>query len=593
MTKKQNRLLLRKHTYYARIAVPRELVFTVKRSEVKCSLKTKNYYEACQKVRIISVMMDSVFNKIRKNLMKIDDVPEEKATDVFLDKTDFEKFFIYELGRIKDVIDNNYAEIQQGKVCWDDITWLNDTEKEKFAEETESAVESDSEQYMFTICMVQKCFDNYLQNVIKEESNQDWDKFKRIFSHKPLYKMTEAQIRERMQYLNIILDGMADIEKYAKNYISSLKNNEEYRELNPQVSKWLNIIQKKEMEKFSSPVLTVEWKDVIEEYNRSKKVDYMDKDSTIKRNQQKIMKCFNLIGKNDLSKITAQDCSCLSAKLEGSKNLAVRTRKNYLIVFKNFIRWCYREKYIANDYSSNIVIPTNKIVMKAGISEREPLDKKDVLRFFMPEQFLDQVSSRERIWRFYIPLIALTTGARINEICQLDVSDIKKEQGIWYYDFNNDDEAGKKSLKTEKSKRKVPVHSIVLEQDFLEYVKCVKAGGKKKLFSDLTYSADSNYSHKATTYFSKYIRKKAGITDKNKTFHSFRHLFKQLMEKAKIRTETQNAICGWEGDNIGERVYGKIEMKEKKEAIETIKFDFIQKALQEIKHKKPDFMKFR
>lgn len=67
MVKKQNRLFLRKHTYYVRIAVPRDLFFIVKINEVRYSLNTKNYYDACQKVRIISVMLDILFNKVRNN----------------------------------------------------------------------------------------------------------------------------------------------------------------------------------------------------------------------------------------------------------------------------------------------------------------------------------------------------------------------------------------------------------------------------------------------------------------------------------------------------------------------------------------------
>lgn len=143
-------------------------------------------------------------------------------------------------------------------------------------------------------------------------------------------------------------------------------------------------------------------------------------------------------------------------------------------------------------------------------------------------------------------MIAMTTGARINEICQLGINDIKKEKNIWYYDLNDEEET--KSLKTIKSKRKVPIHSIVLEQGFLEFVKYMKSQKSERLFTDLTYREDSNYSQKPKNFYSEYIRD-IGITDPKKTFHSFRHLFKQMMEKSKIRTEVQNAICGWEGHN--------------------------------------------
>lgn len=99
-------------------------------------------------------------------------------------------------------------------------------------------------------------------------------------------------------------------------------------------------------------------------------------------------------------------------------------------------------------------------------------------------------------------MIAMTTGARINEICQLGINDIKKEKNIWYYDLNDEEET--KSLKTIKSKRKVPIHSIVLEQGFLEFVKYMKSQKSERLFSDLTYREDSNYSQKPKNFYSDY-----------------------------------------------------------------------------------------
>lgn len=78
MVKKQNRLFLRKHTYYVRIAVPRDLFFIVKINEVRYSLNTKNYYDACQKVRIISVMLDILFNKVRNT-----EITEDRLKDTF------------------------------------------------------------------------------------------------------------------------------------------------------------------------------------------------------------------------------------------------------------------------------------------------------------------------------------------------------------------------------------------------------------------------------------------------------------------------------------------------------------------------------
>ena len=44
-------------------------------------------------------------------------------------------------------------------------------------------------------------------------------------------------------------------------------------------------------------------------------------------------------------------------------------------------------------------------------------------------------------------MLSANLGARLNEICQLNVSDIQKQDGIWVMNLTNDSED--KSIKTE------------------------------------------------------------------------------------------------------------------------------------------------
>ena len=127
--------------------------------------------------------------------------------------------------------------------------------------------------------------------------------------------MTDAELLERHPHLDCLMSGLSLIEDYAKNYIQSFITDTEYKTANPFVSKWLRIIQEQEMKALSKPSIVVEWKDVIEKYNRGRKADYAVKDTTIKRNQQKLETCFQLIGKTNLAEFTANDCSGLSSKL--------------------------------------------------------------------------------------------------------------------------------------------------------------------------------------------------------------------------------------------------------------------------------------
>ena len=58
--------------------------------------------------------------------------------------------------------------------------------------------------------------------------------------------------------------------------------------------------------------------------------------------------------------------------------------------------------------------------------------------------------------RYWVTLLSAYSGARLNEICQLDVVDIQESDGIWLMNLSSDSED--KSIKTEAGNRSVPIH---------------------------------------------------------------------------------------------------------------------------------------
>lgn len=86
---------------------------------------------------------------------------------------------------------------------------------------------------------------------------------------------------------------------------------------------------------------------------------------------------------------------------------------------------------------------------------------------------------------FWLPLVGYFTGARTNEIAQLDTADIKKIDGHYCFDFCPDDPKAfeAKRVKTEEA-RQVPIHPRLLELGFLEYVNNQRQAKQKKLFGD-------------------------------------------------------------------------------------------------------------
>lgn len=102
---------------------------------------------------------------------------------------------------------------------------------------------------------------------------------------------------------------------------------------------------------------------------------------------------------------------------------------------------------------------------KKDAKKRLPFSSDDLCRLFQSDSYLK--GQIKRASEYWIPLIALYTGARLAEIAQLHCSDIYEEQAVWVFDLNDE---GDKQLKSDNSRRLVPIHSTLLELGLLDFL---------------------------------------------------------------------------------------------------------------------------
>lgn len=123
-----------------------------------------------------------------------------------------------------------------------------------------------------------------------------------------------------------------------------------------------------------------------------------------------------------------------------------------------------------------------------GENKQRPFTPEELKTLFNNEQMNAYKADTILIQKYLLPLTGLYTGARVNEICQINPqTDIQQEKktGIWYFDINEKTEGDariKKSTKNEVSRREVPIHSELIKRGFLEYVSQIKKSGAKLLF---------------------------------------------------------------------------------------------------------------
>ena len=175
----------------------------------------------------------------------------------------------------------------------------------------------------------------------------------------------------------------------------------------------------------------------------------------------------------------------------------------------------------------------------------------------------------------WLPYIALWTGMRLEEIGQLQVSDIKCENGIYFINIGND-EFSTKRLKTTSSHRRIPIHQELIRLGLLDYVQKMKEKQSSPLFPMLVENSYHQYTAAFSKWFGRYLRGTIGITDKRKTFHSFRHGFKEACRIAEINKDLHDKLTGHQssadvGDGYGGDLYPLMPLYN---AIQRIEFRF-------------------
>lgn len=159
--------------------------------------------------------------------------------------------------------------------------------------------------------------------------------------------------------------------------------------------------------------------------------------------------------------------------------------------------------------------------------------------------------------KYWIPLLALFTGARLNELCQLYVGDVYQQDSVWVLDINQN--GNDKGLKTEAAKRKIPLHPQLVALGFLDYVTSQKGANSDRLFPDVSLGVDGTYSHTFSKQFGYALRTNLGIKDKDATFHSFRHTFVDALRHVDTVDSVMKAIVGHEDASVTAG-YGSAEM---------------------------------
>ncbi|WP_319526026.1 site-specific integrase [uncultured Desulfosarcina sp.] len=194
---------------------------------------------------------------------------------------------------------------------------------------------------------------------------------------------------------------------------------------------------------------------------------------------------------------------------------------------------------------------------KRKVSEkRDVFTKEDLQKLFVDSKEYGR-NRHTKAPNFWVPLLGLYTGARMEELCQLLIEDIVKRDGVWCIDIR-DDNAERKSVKTGE-RRIVPLHPFLVEDlRFPEYVHNIPESKGKRIFHELKY-VNNRWGHGFGQWFSRF-KQRAGIDAPAgmKSFHSFRHtLINQLKQSGADPQYVKEFVGHQTGKDITWGLYGK------------------------------------
>lgn len=239
-----------------------------------------------------------------------------------------------------------------------------------------------------------------------------------------------------------------------------------------------------------------------------------------------------------------------SEKSPNEKRLSAKTINRHCGVLRSVCQWAKKHGDASDGTKADglWMDPEEKDASKI----RPMFEREDLQKLFSSPAFTGCASEASR-WKpgklmvrdanYWVPLLGLYAGLRLEEACQLLADDIREEEGAWVIRVT--DEGPGQKLKNASSKRLVPVHSILKGLGFLDYAQKQRAAGRR-LFPQLRAENQyQNWSPAVGKWFARYMEAIGLKAEKPLlVFHSLRHSFDTFLHRANVQTSHIGDLMG-------------------------------------------------
>tara|TARA_B100000315_G_scaffold166571_1_gene155163 strand:- start:6 stop:1757 length:1752 start_codon:yes stop_codon:yes gene_type:complete len=225
-------------------------------------------------------------------------------------------------------------------------------------------------------------------------------------------------------------------------------------------------------------------------------------------------------------------------------------------------------EYVSENVFKSVSIRVNPVKRKDRRGEFTQDDIHLIFnhRTYLPAIFDNPTGRKNTIQypHYFVPILAVFTGCRLEELCMMKTENVKQVDGIWVYQIREEGEYGKEEtiVKNPYSERDIPLHPVLVDTlGFVRYVDYVKKQGKDRVFWELT-KVNGRYSHNFGRFFNEKYLKKIGLKDGGRnvrrlSFHSFRHSVETHLTNKNVNPRYIDFLQGHSQKGMGGNVYMK------------------------------------
>ncbi|NMJ43465.1 hypothetical protein GWK16_19615 [Roseomonas sp. JC162] len=224
------------------------------------------------------------------------------------------------------------------------------------------------------------------------------------------------------------------------------------------------------------------------------------------------------------------------AEASNAARLTDKTVKRHLTALSQFFRFAMDQGLLSVVGRDELVKDHRFQAPKKARDQRDAWTPAELAALFKTPVWSGRDISRAtlsgphivRDAKFWLPLLALFHGGRLEEFADLYGRDLQCDAGTWLLkivETEADEAAGKKgrSLKTGNAARSLPLHPEVIRLGFVQYVHEKAPRPDDPLFPDLPpQGKDGRRGARFTRDFI-YYRQQVGVYRKGVGMHSFRH----------------------------------------------------------------------